>query len=52
MRAHGFSGRFPVMDFYLKVCALEPIFGAPVTNLQLVDAGKLESLPRAEALIS
>ena len=51
MRAHGFSGRFPIMDFYLKVCASEPIFGVTPENLQLVDAGKLESLAPAEEII-
>lgn len=51
MRAHGFSGRFPIMDFYLKVCASEPIYGATPENLQLVDAGKLESLAPAEEII-
>jgi NDP-sugar pyrophosphorylase family protein len=51
MRANGFTGRFPIMDFYLRVCALEPIFGVTPENLQLVDAGKLESLPKAEEII-
>jgi len=51
MRAGGFSGRFPIMDFYLKVCAREPIYGVTPENLQLVDAGKLESLAPAEEII-
>ena len=51
MRANGFTGRFPIMDFYLKVCAGEPIYGATPENLQLVDAGKLESLAPAEEII-
>ena len=51
MRANGFSSRFPIMDFYLKVCAQEPIYGATPENLQLVDAGKLESLAPAEEII-
>ncbi|MCR5407797.1 MAG: nucleotidyltransferase family protein [Bacteroidales bacterium] len=51
MRTHGFSGRFPIMEFYLKVCASEPIYGAIPENLQLVDAGKLESLAPAEEII-
>lgn len=51
MRAFGFSGRFPIMDFYLKACADLPIYGATPDNLQLIDAGKLESLPIAEEII-
>ncbi|MBP5333062.1 MAG: NTP transferase domain-containing protein [Bacteroidales bacterium] len=51
MRSSGFTGRFPIMDFYLKVCSVEPIYGATPENLQLVDAGKLESLAPAEEII-
>jgi NDP-sugar pyrophosphorylase family protein len=51
MRANGFTGRFPIMDFYLKVCADEPIYGVTPENLLLVDAGKLESLAPAEEII-
>jgi len=47
-REWGFSGRFPIMDFYLKTCAAEPIFGLAAPNLCLVDVGKFESLPQAE----
>ena len=50
-RTHGFTGRFPIMDFYLKVCKDAPIYGASCENLKLVDAGKLESLPLAEEII-
>ena len=46
----GFSGRFPIMDFYLKTCAAEPIFGLAAPDLQLVDVGKFESLPQAEQI--
>lgn len=51
MRKSGFTGRFPVMDFYLTVCAAYPIYGVLAENLQLVDAGKLESLALAEEII-
>ena len=51
MRSSGFTGRFPIMDFYLKVCSVEPIYGATPENLQLVDAGKLESLAPTEEII-
>lgn len=46
----GFSGRFPIMDFYLKSCAAEPIYGAVAENLTMVDVGKFDQLARAEAL--
>ena len=46
----GFSGRFPIMDFYLKTCAAEPIFGLAAPDLQLVDVGKFESRPQAEQI--
>ena len=49
-REWGFSGRFPIMDFYLKTCAAEPIFGLAAPDLQLVDVGKFESLPQAEQI--
>ena len=49
-REWGFSGRFPIMDFYLKTCAAEPIFGLNAPDLQLVDVGKFESLPQAEQI--
>ena len=49
-REWGFSGRFPIMDFYLKTCAAEPIFGLTAPNLQMVDVGKFESLPQAEQI--
>ena len=50
-RSRGFIGRFPIMDFYLDICADEPIYGALSDNLQLVDAGKLETLAPAEEII-
>ena len=44
----GFSGRFPIMDFYLQQCANYPIYGVVADNLQLIDVGKLDSLTQAE----
>ena len=44
----GFSGRFPIMDFYIQECANHPIYGVVAENLQLIDVGKLDSLTRAE----
>ena len=49
-REWGFSGRFPIMDFYLKTCAAEPIYGVLADNLALVDVGKFDQLAQAEAL--
>lgn len=46
----GFTGRFPIMDFYLEACARFPIYGAVASGLQLVDVGKIETLPKAESV--
>ena len=43
---------FPIMDFYLSVCARYPIYGVAVPGLQLVDVGKLDSLALAERLLT
>ena len=40
--------RFPIMDFYLKVCADHLIRGYEATNLRLMDVGKLDTLQEAE----
>ena len=40
--------RFPIMDFYLDACARYPIYGVLAPDLQLVDVGKIETLPEAE----
>ena len=42
--------RFPIVDFYIKVCDRYPIYGAVAKDLQLVDVGKFETLPQAEAI--
>lgn len=43
--------RFPIMDFYLSVCAAYGIYGVVADDLHLVDVGKLDSLETAEELI-
>ena len=48
--AAGFSGRFPIMDFYIRECANYPIYGVVAENLKLIDVGKLDSLAEAERL--
>ncbi len=40
--------KFPVMDFYLKICATTPIMGYVKTDLRLMDVGKIETLGEAE----
>ncbi|MBO4625165.1 MAG: nucleotidyltransferase family protein [Bacteroidales bacterium] len=44
----GFSGRFPIMDFYLQECNNHPIYGVVAEDLQLIDVGKMDSLAQAE----
>lgn len=44
----GFSGRFPIMDFYIRECRNHPIYGVVSNDLQLIDVGKLDSLAQAE----
>ena len=43
--------RFPIMDFYLKVCADHVIRGFEAPNLQLLDVGKLDTLEQAEVFM-
>ena len=40
--------RFPIMDFYLKVCADNMIQGYEAKDLRLLDVGKLYTLEEAE----
>lgn len=46
---YGFGDRFSIVDFYLRACADYPIFGAVPPDFQLVDVGKFDALPEAEA---
>ena len=48
MEKEGFSGRFPIMDFYLRVCDRFPIYGCAPRSLNLIDVGKLDTLAKAE----
>ena len=43
--------RFPIMDFYLSVCAESEIYGVQAENLKLIDVGKLDTLHEAESFI-
>jgi NDP-sugar pyrophosphorylase family protein len=42
------TGRFPVIHFYLSVCTRVPVYGYPVEGLSLTDVGKTASLEKAE----
>jgi len=46
-----FPDRFSIIDFYLKVCATEPIYGHVQPGLRLLDVGKLDTLTEAETFI-
>jgi len=48
---YGFSGKFPIMDFYLKACRDLPIYGAVQQDLRLMDVGKVETIAQAEEFI-
>lgn len=49
MREAGMPERFPIMDFYLRVAALHPVYGALQDDLKLVDAGKVDTLEKLES---
>ena len=51
MESEGMGERFPIMDFYLKVCGRFPIYGVQPASLELVDVGKLDTLAVAEDFI-
>ncbi len=43
--------RFPIMDFYLSVCADCEIYGVQAEELRLIDVGKLDTLDEAEDFV-
>ncbi len=43
-----FPEKFSIIDFYLKVCDREPIYGYVQEGLRLMDVGKLDTLSEAE----
>lgn len=43
--------RFPIMDFYLNVCADRYLMGYAAHDLRLLDVGKLDTLDQAEQFI-
>lgn len=44
--------RFPIMDFYLSVCADCDIYGVQAESLRLIDVGKLDTLDEAESFVT
>ena len=46
----GFGDRFSIVDFYLKACADYPVYAAVPPAFELVDVGKYDTLPEAEAI--
>ena len=44
--------RFPIMDFYLSVCADCEIYGVQAESLRLIDVGKLDTLDEAEDFVT
>lgn len=50
MEEHGFTGKFSLIDLYLKLAADHLIMGYDHTGDRLVDVGKPESVALAEAL--
>ena len=51
MESEGMGERFPIMDFYLRVCDRYPIYGVEPASLELIDVGKLDTLAVAEDFI-
>lgn len=52
MASEGYSGAFPIMDFYLNHTRSARIEAFPDPNLDLIDIGKPESLTRANSLFN
>jgi NDP-sugar pyrophosphorylase family protein len=46
----GFGDRFSIMDFYIQACAAYPIYAAVPPSFRMVDVGKFDQLPDAEAI--
>ncbi len=43
------TGKFPIINFYLSICAKAKIQAYPAENLELIDIGKPEAIEKAEA---
>lgn len=51
MDAYGLTGRFSIIDFYLRAAAEHPIYGFVPDGFRMLDVGKLDSLEEAAALV-
>ena len=47
-----FDDKFSIIDFYLKICDKEPIYGYVQPDLRILDVGKLDSLAAAEEFVT
>ena len=47
----GWTGKFSIMDFYLRTCHEAQLGGYVKEDLQLIDIGKLDTLAKAEDFI-
>jgi NDP-sugar pyrophosphorylase family protein len=45
------TGKFPIINFYLSICAKANIQAYPAENLKLIDIGKPENLIKAEEFL-
>jgi len=45
------TGKFPIINFYLSICAHTKILAYPAENLRLLDIGRPETLAKAEEWI-
>ena len=43
--------KFSIIDFYLRVCSIEPIYGYAPSDLSLMDVGKIDTLSDAELFV-
>ena len=43
--------RFPIVDFYLWLCSVAPVYGAEAQELTFLDVGKMETIDRAEEML-
>lgn len=46
------TGKFPIINFYLAICAKKNIHAYPAENLKLLDIGKPDALELAEAWLN
>lgn len=46
------TGKFPIINFYLSICAKAKIKAFPAENLKLIDIGKPDAIRKAEAWLN